>query len=246
MGPAEYLGLISIVLGIILYSIASRLPMNTLVGFRLGYSFMSRRVWVRFNRELGLALVVVGVATMALSVVGVSPYNVPVVYAFMVIAAYAVLFARARREGDIEATLRPPEPSPGYRRFERASVSLYMYPVAVALTAAPPTIALAYDSLSPSILLYMLPGALALALLVVARVDPVVLYNPWVSPGSMLRLLLEALILAGLVETIALLNALNVESRGAAILGQGMMEAITILLSAYIMLRFTAIMFRGR
>lgn len=52
--------------GFTLYFLASKIPPNPLVGFRAGYSYVSRRVWVRLNRVSALALIALAAVVFTL------------------------------------------------------------------------------------------------------------------------------------------------------------------------------------
>ncbi len=50
--------------GIILYLIANKIPPNPFLGFRIGYAYVSRSVWVKLNRIAGLIFTLVGLLTI--------------------------------------------------------------------------------------------------------------------------------------------------------------------------------------
>jgi hypothetical protein len=61
MGPLTLILTSSLVgLGALLYLIAEKLPPNPFVGFRVGYSYVSKDVWVKVTKVSALALVALG------------------------------------------------------------------------------------------------------------------------------------------------------------------------------------------
>ncbi len=60
-------GLIIAVSGLILVFVAKRLPVNPFVGFRIGYTYASRKVWVKYNRLAGISFFIIGLVIIFLS-----------------------------------------------------------------------------------------------------------------------------------------------------------------------------------
>ncbi len=232
MEPGDILGLVTIAAGLVIYSVARYLPMNTLIGFRLGYTFMSRRLWVKFNREMGLALAGVGLATIALGRIVAGEESLIASYLAMVVLAYILLFYRARKEGELEATLKPPEPGRTYRPLEKLQARPHMALLAALAAIAPLIASMVYGRVTFLTVIYMLPGVMALALVIVASRIPVILYNPWIPPGGMLNVIFEALIIVSMLETISL----------TPLISQEKLNTITILAATYILARFALIM----
>lgn len=50
--------------GLIIYFIANRIPPNPFLGFRIGYAYVSRRVWVKLNRISGIVVALIGVLVL--------------------------------------------------------------------------------------------------------------------------------------------------------------------------------------
>ncbi len=63
------IGLIIAVSGAIIALVAKRLPINPFIGFRIGYTYSSKKIWVKYNRYAGISFTIIGLVIMALSLI---------------------------------------------------------------------------------------------------------------------------------------------------------------------------------
>ncbi len=103
------------VTGAALYLLAERLPMNPFVGFRIGYAYISRKLWVKLNKEAGLVLAVIGAFLMPASLI-LEPLASIMLLLALLVGATIVLVERASRLAEKELLSAPPrEAAPGAR-----------------------------------------------------------------------------------------------------------------------------------
>jgi len=63
------IGLIITVSGAIIAVIAEYLPINPFIGFRIGYTYSSKKIWIKYNRYAGISFAIIGLVIMALSLI---------------------------------------------------------------------------------------------------------------------------------------------------------------------------------
>lgn len=101
-----FISFILMAMGLILYLVACKLPMNLLFGFRIGYTLMSKRLWVKYNRLSGLSLVLIGLISLILSTF-ITNTTLYMCMVFGLIVVSHILLARmASREAEIELSFR--------------------------------------------------------------------------------------------------------------------------------------------
>ena len=96
------IGLIIAVTGLILALIAKRLPVNPFIGFRIGYTYASRRIWVKYNRLAGISFAIIGLITVILSLLAVPVTLLAAILVVLVLANTVVLSFLAAREAERE------------------------------------------------------------------------------------------------------------------------------------------------
>ena len=96
------IGLIIAVAGLVLALIAKRLPVNPFIGFRIGYTYASRRIWVKYNRLAGISFAIIGLITVILSLLAVPVTLLAAVLVVLVLVNTVVLSFLAAREAERE------------------------------------------------------------------------------------------------------------------------------------------------
>jgi len=107
MGSSHmFISLTLIVVGLLLYLVACKLPINLLFGFRIGYTLMSKRLWVKYNRLSGLSLVLVGLISLILSTFITNTTLYTCIVLGLIIVSHILLAHMASREAEIELSFR--------------------------------------------------------------------------------------------------------------------------------------------
>ncbi len=96
------IGLIIAVTGLALALIAKRLPVNPFIGFRIGYTYASRRIWVKYNRLAGISFAIIGLITVILSLLAVPATLLAAVLVVLVLASTVILSFLVAREAERE------------------------------------------------------------------------------------------------------------------------------------------------
>ncbi len=96
------IGLVIAVSGLILIFIAKRLPVNPFVGFRIGYTYASRKIWVKYNRLAGISFFVIGLAIIFLSLYIQSLSLMITILLVLVFLNIVILSLLAAREAERE------------------------------------------------------------------------------------------------------------------------------------------------
>ncbi len=95
-------GLIIAISGLILIFVAKRLPVNPFVGFRIGYTYASRKIWVKYNRLAGISFFVIGLVITFLSLVIQSVSLLVAIILILVFSNIILLSFLAAREAERE------------------------------------------------------------------------------------------------------------------------------------------------
>ena len=139
-----------VVVGLVLYLVACKLPMNLLFGFRIGYTLSSKRLWVKYNRLSGLTLVLAGLISLALSIFVTNTTLYTCIVLGLIVTPHILLARMASREAEIELSFREVE---GGEKVERRFKKIEPVPpsrLRVLLALLPPIISLTAT-------LYLLP-----------------------------------------------------------------------------------------
>ena len=96
------IGLIIAVTGLALALIAKRLPVNPFIGFRIGYTYASRRIWVKYNRLAGISFAIIGLITVILSLLAISVTLLAAILVVLVLVNTIVLSFLAAQEAERE------------------------------------------------------------------------------------------------------------------------------------------------
>ncbi len=94
------LGLATALLGLVLAIIADRLPVNPLFGFRIGPTYSSRRLWVKYNRIAGLSLLLIGLVVASASIYTDSTVVLASITLVLVVSDTLILALTASREAE--------------------------------------------------------------------------------------------------------------------------------------------------
>jgi len=139
-----FISFILVVVGLVLYLAACKLPMNLLFGFRIGYTLASKRLWVKYNRLSGLTLVLAGLVSLTLSIFVTDTILYTCIVLGLIVVPHILLARMASREAEIELSFREVEGvekiEHGFKKIEpvppsRLRVLLALLPPVVSLTA---------------------------------------------------------------------------------------------------------------
>ncbi len=95
-----YIGLFTAIIGFIIYFLAKRLPVNPFVGFRIGYTYSSRRLWVKYNKLAGLTVGFIGLVMVALALVIDSAIILTIIFLSLITIDTVLLSVMASREAE--------------------------------------------------------------------------------------------------------------------------------------------------
>lgn len=190
------MGLALVILGLALALSAPHLPRNPVFGLRVGYSYASPRVWRRVNREAGILLAVVGLATILAERLagprvgeGLLAVGLLGVTLGMVLRARRLAEWESLREPDSHEVRAAPRPL-GPIRVGGARLVVMVLASLVALAGGNGGLEFRVGVLS------VLGVFLAFALL--ARRAPMFFYNPWIPVGELAVIMLEGFLIVQL------------------------------------------------
>ncbi len=197
-----------IALGVLQYFVISRkLPPNPFVGFRVGTTFMHREVWVRINKQSGLALVALGATTFLLSELGVGTLTTLVAVSTYLII-YALLLYRSYRLAEYYSLIKPfkggnevevlrIEP-PGVIKLVLAVLPPLIVTTSIITTYSVGTQGLSKEYLSSNFIvttvIYLITTSYALINILLGIKYPILFYNPWMSIQRFYSLITDVLI----------------------------------------------------
>ncbi len=95
-----YIGLFTAIIGFTMYFLAKRLPVNPFVGFRIGYTYSSKRLWVKYNRLAGLTVGFIGLLMMVLALIINSTIILTIVFLSLITIDTVFLSVMASREAE--------------------------------------------------------------------------------------------------------------------------------------------------
>ncbi len=270
MSILAHLGIATALLGLALALLAGRLPMNPFIGVRVGYTFMSRRVWVRVNREGGVALAVLGVLTAVTDYFLLRPDYALYLYISGSLALVIALVVRAKKLAEYEATVSPPEvrapkvisevkpPTPNKPRLALL-MALTVATLAVGFAAYPhlpdpvathfnaegvPDDFVSKEFFPLVATLFTLPGLIAFLMLAVSRVVPVFLYNPWVPISKFLDVIVEIMAIIQGVEFLAIADTVYFNLSGKHLLNPTLLTLLVVAAIAAMIGRLTYLVLR--
>ncbi len=96
------IGIIITVSGLVMALTARRLPINPFIGFRIGYTYASRRIWVKYNRLAGISFTIIGLIVIAFSFVVQSVSLLTTIILVLVFSDTLILSYLAAREAERE------------------------------------------------------------------------------------------------------------------------------------------------
>lgn len=268
--PSEFVAavVLTVVTGLLLALFSHRIPRNLLLGYRIGYTLLSHSVWARVNREAGVILVLIGVATLILETLFPGSAVSKAFYLSSLTIALIALAFRAKRLAEYESLTKPPE---GARDepvvpLKVARVSKAKL-IVVALTTATTilVVALAYPSLpskvavnfntegSPTslvskelmllaILSFISPGVIALGLTMLTVKYPIILYNPWVPVDKLLDIVIDISVLLQAFLLLLVIDILLYNMEGSHIIPIKALLMLQVLLSIFIVARLAIVM----
>jgi len=126
-----------------LYFAAPKLPPNPIIGFRAGYAYISRRVWVRLTRISAVVFMCLGVVVATASLV-LGDFAAAIILAAGAVAVLVVMMAYASRVAEVELFKLPSREHAGVGEIAPVQPTL----VHVAVVAASVIISIAYTLLN--------------------------------------------------------------------------------------------------
>ncbi len=96
------IGLVIAFSGLILALIAKRLSINPFIGFRIGYTYASKKIWVKYNRLAGISFFIIGLIIVFLSLLIQSIPLLTILVLALVFSNTALLSFLAAREAERE------------------------------------------------------------------------------------------------------------------------------------------------
>ena len=241
MREDEAIALFLVAAGLVLAVFAPRIPRNPVFGLRVGYSFYSQRVWTRVNRELGVILALLGVSGIVLGRMGASSEALGFYMGGGSMAAGLALIFRAKKLAELES-LREPEGKPGgpgsVERLRGMSVGASRLVLGLILVGS--TLYLGGLLVSPlggwggslwEALALASPYLLVLVFEVLARMEPMFFYNPWVPPRVLLVIMVDGLLMLQVVLALGLAAG---EHYTLVVAGGSLLVAAFVLLRLYV------------
>ena len=205
-----------ITLGLIQYFIVSRkVPPNPFIGFRVGTTFMHREVWVRINKQSGIALVALGAITFLLNELGVDALTT-LIAVVTYLPIYALLLYRSYRLAEYYSLIKPSrdgsevevlrlEP-PGVIKLVLAALPPLIVTTSIITTYSLGTHELSGGYFSSNFIvttvIYLITTSYALINILLGIKYPILFYNPWMSIQRFYSLTTDILI--GISWTIAI------------------------------------------
>jgi len=153
--PMFFMGLFITVTSIVLYSIVHRLPFNPFLGFRIGYSYLSRDLWVKLNKVAALVFMSVGLVTTVLSVIIADEVIVLEVFLGLIIVSLVVLINYSSKAAELEL-MKIPE----HREVGKVEVLTPFYPsiAHIVITLVPYVLGITFIALNA----HSLPDSVAI------------------------------------------------------------------------------------
>ncbi len=201
-----YLGLSFIVLGAILYFLIRKIPPNIFVGVRIGFTFISREVWIRVNREYGASLIALGTATLILMKLGLPPNTILTTSIITSIILTIAFLIRAYRLAEYYTTMKPETSRGEVKVIQPLKVGILRTSLAVAPPVVIALLGITTYSLLPNQVavhfgsnglpnlfedkevfmksttpLFTVLALVSVASIVLGRKLPIAFYNPWTT-----------------------------------------------------------------
>ncbi|OYT50523.1 MAG: hypothetical protein B6U73_03845 [Desulfurococcales archaeon ex4484_204] len=257
-------GLIVGTTGLLLYLLAHKIPLNPLFGFRIGYAFISRDVWVRVNREAGAVFAVVGYSSIAVWALTSATLTYLYYIVIGVLAGTAFFIYRAVRLAEYYSTMAPAKGS-GFKPIEVPRGSLWRLSLALIMPLTPLALFLSsYRDLPSSVAVhfnaegapdvfvgkaafvgvtaaFVLIAALPLAIIAVSRRYPMLMYNPWVSITKFTNVVTDVLIAISAMVVVSYLDVIRYNVLKEHVLPVGYAVALTAVVLAFTIARFTVL-----
>jgi len=257
-----YVGITYLTLGAILYFLIKRIPPNIFIGLRIGFTFISREVWSRVNREYGASLVALGTAVILLNYLGLPPNTLLNVSVGAAIVITLVFIIRAYRLADYYATMKVGGGGEGVEVIK----PLKLGSLRTALAIAPPilitaSLILTYPILPNQVathfgpnglpngftskygfLTFVTPLILTLSLLGLASVIlgmklPIAFYNPWTTMGRFFIAVTDLLIATSWVMVLTYVSIVTYNVLGRHILDPGLVATTSSLITVLLGIR---------
>ncbi len=255
------LGLINLVVGLILFLFAEHIPRNPLFGVRIGYTFLSERIWVLTNKIAGGLLAVTGLITIFLSFLFPTS-NIPYMfYSLALIISMGYVLFKAKAEAELEGLRTPEKPTvkpkpivPPEHSLTRITISLLLLASIFALTIyyypmLPEKIAVQFDShgnpttfttkqkLYPYTILFGSPTITAIIIYILTWRYPIILYNPWVSIKKFRDIIIDLLLIIQVVQILSLIDFYHYNMNAQHIVGVHLTLIMVIIAIAYMIIR---------
>ncbi len=244
MNSSEYLlrlvvniiSLIILVSGVILALISRKLPINPFLGFRIGYVYISRNIWIKMNKLAGVVFAFLGAIFL------VMPYIIDalvtlILMLFSIIAVTMILIEYASKIAELELIKLPAkERATKLERIEPlypsipiiallvVSISIFLYSLIVLYPQLPEVVAVHFslsgapdrygskiELLAASIAGPALFYTLLAYFTYLGVKRPEAFYKPWLKPIEVRRYalsLITALALGSIIVTIAIYDAI--------------------------------------
>ena len=201
-----YLSTFFIVLGAILYFLIRKIPPNIFVGVRIGFTFISREVWIKVNREYGASLIALGIAVLILMRLGLPPNTLLTTSLVTSIVLTVVFLIRAYRLAEYYTTMKPEVSKGEVKALQPLKAGLLRTSLAIAppiiiallgiatYSLLPNQVAVHFDSnglpnlfedkdsfMKSTTPLFTILALVSAASIVLGRKLPIAFYNPWTT-----------------------------------------------------------------
>ena len=149
--PGFIIGLCLLIIGLLIYKFAHRIPSNPFLGFRVGYAYLSRGLWIRLNRIAGLTFSIIGLVLTILSFIIINDVVMAITLTLTIIVSFTFLIIYSSKITETELFKIPEHREGDYRVIKSIPPTTFH----LILTLAP-YIGLPITTLFNTVLLYLL------------------------------------------------------------------------------------------